>query len=105
MRALSATPGRQRIRFGLTATALNIAADFIIFLALLKNGALPGVAHVFSFLGAAALLFVLQMPRGWRVVVRWIAVALMALFLRGGVLAIFLKLAGWHAPFAILPAI
>ena len=87
--------------------------DIVIYQLLMSSGAGVALAHIVSFLAAAAVyafnsreLFRLQ-PEGqldWRLIGRFTALGGIALFMRGGLLALLVY--EWHTPplLAIFPA-
>lgn len=97
------------LRFGLVGF-LGFIIDFSVFHALFHFGLGLGPANLFSF--ATAVLFNFLLNRqwafadrsiGWQNILRkyflFISIALMALFLRGGILALIINT--WHLPVSI----
>ncbi len=91
---------------------VGVAIDVGLFYLLIGAGVSLSSAHILSFLMAACLFCVLKMRQGWPIsstarnafLKAYVTVVLMALFLRGGVLADFTQLLGWSAQRAILLA-
>ena len=86
--------------------------DWFVFAAVVGMGVAAGVAHIISFACAAVLHYLLldrpsivAAGRGFepRLHVHLLVVNLAVLFLRGGVLSLFIQW-GWVAPLAMLPA-
>jgi dolichol-phosphate mannosyltransferase len=93
---------------------LEFLTDFLVFLALITAGLAPGVSHLASFAVASCLSYALKAPiafqgtdgrPGFDFHLRFLFVRLMAVFLRGGALALGVQQWGWPAIAAILPAI
>jgi len=95
---------------------LTLSFDLVLYLLLVSTNTTPGTAHILSFFSAGAFSYFLILRKvlpktrhresfrsGWRRLVSFLAVALMAMFLRGGVLATFVGPLG--VQLAILPAI
>ena len=99
-------------RFAIVA-AVSFVIDFLTFTALLAGGVSLAVANVTSFTMAIIFDYVLnarwafaELPEsGWRQYARFLTVCVLALFLRGGVLATGVNDWGWPPQAAILPAI
>jgi dolichol-phosphate mannosyltransferase len=96
------------------ATAIAPLLDAAIFCALVGNGLPLRYSHIASFTVAMALNYLLKTrstivaakrTRDWRLHGRLLAVALMALFLRGGVLGLLSLGWGWPAQVSILFAV
>ena len=96
------------------ATAIAPLLDAAIFCALIGNGLPLRYSHIASFTVAMALNYLLKIrstivaanrTRDWRLHGRLLAVALMALFLRGGVLGLLSLGWGWPAQASILFAV
>jgi dolichol-phosphate mannosyltransferase len=88
--------------------------DVAIFCALLGNGMSLRSSHMASFAAAIALNYLLKVrstavaarrTRDWRLYSRLLAVSLMALFLRGGVLDFLVQSWGWPAQISIVFAV
>ena len=102
--AVSASTASRFILVG----AVGAVLDFAVLEALMAAGQPLFFAHIASFFCATSLAFALNSrwtfaatrewaaEPGWRIYARLIAVALMAIFLRGGVLALALDV--WHWP-------
>jgi dolichol-phosphate mannosyltransferase len=96
-----------------TVGAVSLVIDFSTFTALLAGGVSLAVAHVSSFIVAIIFDYVLnarwsfaELPESdWRHYARFLTVCVLALFLRGGVLATGVNDWGWPPQAAILPAI
>ncbi len=94
------------------AGILCMAIDYGLFLLLIRQGFSLGTGHILSF-GAGMVIYYACNVRPaesrlgvtWRLPTSFFAVALMAMFLRGGVVATFSELWGWPSYLAILPAI
>jgi len=104
---------RYAARINIT-TAMGLLADALIFLAATAGGVGLGPAHILSFTVATALNYHLNIrvaltgagrARDLRLHGQLIAVSLLALFLRGGVLSLLVNAWAWPAPVAILFAI
>lgn len=102
-------------RFGAVGAA-GMVVDFAAFTALDSAGVGLGPAHLTSFGLATLLNFVLnarwvfgrdadRRAIAWRTLVAFVAVALLALFLRGGVLALTAGLWEWPASVAMVFAV
>jgi dolichol-phosphate mannosyltransferase len=96
------------------ATALAPLVDAGLFCALIGNGLSLRSSHITSFIAAMALNYLFKVrstlvagkrTRDWRLHGHLLAVALMALFLRGGVLGLLSLGWGWPAPVSILLAV
>jgi dolichol-phosphate mannosyltransferase len=96
------------------ATVIAPLLDAAIFCALIGNGLPLRYSHIASFAVAMALNYLLKTrstvvaakrTRDWRLHGRLLAVALMALFLRGGVLGLLSLGWGWPAQVSILFAV
>ncbi len=98
------------------ALILGICTDFSLLQFLVQRGESLGTAHVLSFLGASALVFfgVMQLPGvrrqpGLRLTVARSAgfwcVALLVVFLRGGVIGLLSRSPGWDGQAAIVAAV
>jgi dolichol-phosphate mannosyltransferase len=107
----SLLPYAERINVG---TALAGLADALIFLAATGAGVPLGPAHIFGFIVASALNYQLNIrvavatagrTRDLRLFGHLIVVSLLALFLRGGVLALLTNSWGWPSSIAIFIAI
>lgn len=97
--------------------AMGLGIDFIAFIALFTAGVSLAISHVASFVLATLFNYTLNSqwsfaatrgarPRpDWRQYGRFLTVCLMALFLRGGVLATAIDVWGWAPETAILLAI
>src|ERR1700757_4131037 len=92
-------------------TVLPPLLDVAIFCALIANGASLLTSHVASFSAAMALNYLLKLHsrvaaagagRGLRLHAQLLLVAVMALFLRGGVLALLTLNWAWPAQLSIL---
>jgi dolichol-phosphate mannosyltransferase len=107
----------RRVYFGILGF-LAILVDLALYLLLVSNHSTPGTAHVLSFSAATVFFYFLILRRTleksqqrestrspWRQQGSFLTVALLAMFLRGGVLATSTELLGWGAQLAILPAI
>jgi dolichol-phosphate mannosyltransferase len=101
----------ERINVG---TAMAGLADALIFLAATAAGVHLGAAHIFSFIVASALNYHLNIrvavatagrARDMRLFGHLIVVSLLALFLRGGVLAFLTNSWAWPSSVAIFFAI
>lgn len=100
-------------RFAATGL-VGLAVDLLCFAALYRGGVDLAVAHVASFAAATAVNYVLNVrwsfaasarvaaEPDWRRYSRFLTVCLMALFLRGGVLATAVNAWDWAVEFAIL---
>ncbi len=97
---------------------LVILIDLSLFLFFVSLGMTPGTGHVLSFISVALFNYLLN--GSWSIAVGqrvqaikpgreqffpFLTVALIALFLRGGVLVTLTELLGWQPQVAILPAI
>jgi dolichol-phosphate mannosyltransferase len=98
----------------LVATALAPLLDAGLFCALIGYGLPLRSSHIASFAAATALNYLLKVrsavvaagrTRDWGLHSRLLAVSLMALFLRGGVLGLLTLDWGWPAPVSILFAV
>ncbi|MBU1044766.1 MAG: glycosyltransferase family 39 protein [Candidatus Omnitrophica bacterium] len=93
------SPGNA-LRFALVGIA-GLIVDLSVFHILFNNGQSLGFAHIASFSVATIVNYILNSrwafsatagsSLGWKRYLRFLAVCLMALFLRGGVLAIFIQ--------------
>lgn len=105
------------IRFAIVGL-LGMGVDLSLFWLLVSMGVTPGKAHVLSFLAATVFNYLLNalwafaerssdkfLQVGWRQYGAFLLVALMALFLRGGVLSTLTDLLDWPPQVAILAAI
>ena len=105
------------VRFAIVGL-LGMGVDLSLFWLLLSMGLTPGKAHVLSFLAATVFNYLLNarwafaerssdkfLQLGWRQYGTFLLVALMALFLRGGVLSTLTDLWDWPPQVAILAAI
>ncbi|MDY6972814.1 MAG: glycosyltransferase family 39 protein [Thermodesulfobacteriota bacterium] len=105
------------VRFGLVGL-LGVITDLSLFHVLSSNGLGLGVAHIMSFLAATLVNYILNarwsFPRNNRAIshadrrrqyLAFLTVALLALFLRGGILAVLIELFALPAQAAILVAI
>lgn len=109
-------PRGSAVRFGLAALAAS-GLDLLAFALLTRAGVGLGAAHLASFLCYALIGFasldglagsVRRSPlalAAWRRHLRFAAIALMTVFLRGGVLALLVERLGWSPGTAILPAV
>jgi dolichol-phosphate mannosyltransferase len=100
-----------------TVGLLGIGVDLLVFNALFAAGLGMVVAHVASFALTTFFNYALnsrwsfaesariQVEPDWHRYLRFLAVCLLALFLRGGVLAIAAQVWGWPPELAILPGI
>ncbi len=101
-----------------TLGLLAILVDLSFYLLLVSTGTIPGTAHVLSFSAATVLFYFLILRKTLEKIQRresirsiwtprgsFLTVALLAMLLRGGILATFTGLLGWSAQLAILPAI
>jgi dolichol-phosphate mannosyltransferase len=102
------------VRFVNIASAIGPLADLLIFNVALYAGMRLGAAHIVSFAAAAALNYFIKVhaaiaaagrTRDLRVYVQLLIVSLLALFLRGGVLAALTQSGGLPAQLAIIVAI
>jgi dolichol-phosphate mannosyltransferase len=97
---------------------LAMFLDLALFSLLLSAGVAIGKAHAMSFFAAAVFFYfsnvrrILARSEGkesagvtWREHSSFLVVALLSMFLHGGVLATFTEVAGWPPQAAILPAI
>jgi dolichol-phosphate mannosyltransferase len=92
----------------------GLAADVGLFLLLRSRGLDLALSHILGFALVATVGYlacsrwVFEPPagkrRGWAAPVRFVTVCLMALFLRGGVLAMLTQRGGWPEPAALLAA-
>lgn len=96
------------------ATAMAAVCDALIFLAATAAGIGLGTAQILSFAVATAINYELNIRaavnaagrgRDWRLYGHLAVVSLLALFLRGGVLALLTRDWGWPLPVAICAAI
>ena len=105
------------VRFAIVGL-LGMGVDLSLFWLLLSMGFTPGKAHVLSFLAATVFNYFLNarwafaerssdkfLKMGWRQYGAFLLVALMALFLRGGVLSTLTDLLDWPPQVAIFAAI
>ena len=104
------------VRFGLVGL-LGLMTDLSLFYMLSSNGLGLGVAHIMSFLAATVVNYVLNarwsFARNDRAIfhadrrryLAFLIIALSALFLRGGILAVLIELFALPAQVAILVAI
>jgi dolichol-phosphate mannosyltransferase len=87
------------------ATALALLIDILAFCALISAGQSLRASNLFALAVGLALQWVIDRRRlDWRQCVGMLLVALMALFLRAGVLALLTQRCGWLPQQAILPA-
>jgi len=96
--------------------ALWLGVDLLVFHEVLAIGGGIAAAHIASFALATIFTYILHWRRAfaeaeyarrepaWHVYLRFLAVCLSALFLRGGVLATAMSLWGWSPEIALLPA-
>ena len=97
---------------------LAMSVDLALYLILAYAGATPGTAQILSFSAATVFFYFLilrgafekrqqreSIPSTWREPFSFLIVALMSMFLRGGVLATFTLQLGWPSQLAILPAL
>lgn len=94
---------------------VGVAVDALVFQLLMSNGTGLATAHIISFLVAASINYTLNSKWSfrphheghlqWRQFSRYLTVAVFALLMRGGVLALLIY--NWHLPsfLAIFPAI
>ncbi len=88
--------------FSAAVVLLCAGIDIGVFYLLTRAGAAVGLAHMVSFLSGAVLFYGIKTPNTyWK---GYVTVILMALFLRGGVLADFIQMWGWSPGRAILVA-
>jgi dolichol-phosphate mannosyltransferase len=96
------------------ATAMGPLVDIVIFCALIGNGQSLRSSHIASFAVAMALNYLLKVrssivagkrTRDWRLHCHLLVAALLALFLRGGVLGLLSLDWGWPAQVSILFAV
>jgi dolichol-phosphate mannosyltransferase len=96
------------------AAAAGPLLDVLIFCTLSAGGWSLRASHMASFTAAIALNYLLKVRStlvahertgDWRLHLRLLVVALMALFLRGGVLSLLCSVWGWPAPLAIVFAV
>jgi dolichol-phosphate mannosyltransferase len=105
------------LRFAIVGL-LGMGVDLSLFWLLVSKGVTPGKAHVLSFLATTVFNYLLNaswsfagrpsnkfLPVGWRQYGAFLLVALMALFLRGGVLSTLTDLLDWRPQVAIFAAI
>lgn len=104
------------VRFAIVG-ALGLAVDFFAFTTLLAAGTDLAAAHITSFVLATVFNYVLNSrwsfveaqstssEADWRRYLRFFTVCLMALFLRGGILATAIDILHWRPEAAILLAI
>jgi dolichol-phosphate mannosyltransferase len=106
---IAQNPVRSRL-----ATAIGPLADGLIFVTAIGAGTQIGPAHIVSFAGAALLNYFVNVraavagagrSRDLRLYGHLLAVSLLALFLRGGVLALLTTVWGWPAQVSIVFAI
>ena len=98
--------------FSAWAVLPGAAIDIGVFYLLTGGGVALGAAHMVSFLMAALVFYAIKVRRGLPVSSKarntylkaYVTVILMALFLRGGVLADFTQMWGWSPQRAILVA-
>ncbi len=87
------------------ATALTLLIDILAFCALIAAGQSLRAANLYALAASLALQWVLNKRRfNWRQYVGMLLVALMALCLRGGLLALLTQRFGWLPQQSILPA-
>lgn len=110
---VSVTNGSRFILVGL----LGLLTDFSIFQFLLSKGVSLGAAHTASFFAATIINYILNARWSFvkengeplhltvRQYMAFLIVALLALFMRGGILASLTRLGHWPAQVAILAAI
>lgn len=99
-------------RFALAGLA-GLVVDVGLFTILRDRGLDLSLSHILSFAIVATLTYVMcvrwvfapsgNKPSGWTAPVRFVTICLMALFLRGGALALLTERAGWPE-YAALPA-
>jgi dolichol-phosphate mannosyltransferase len=98
----------------IVATAMAVLADALFFLAATSSGLRIGTAHILSFIFATAISYSLNIRvaialagrgRDLRLYVYLLATGLLALLMRGGVLAIFINGLNWPPSMAIFVAI
>jgi len=105
------------VRFAIVGL-LGVGVDFSLFWLLASLGVTTGKAHVLSFFAATGSNYVLNArwafkerasdpfsQVSWRQYATFLIIALMALFLRGGVLSTLTDLLGWPPQIAIFGAI
>lgn len=96
--------------------ALGMVVDIATFQLLLSRGLGLAAAHISSFLAATLFNYVLDarwafrgsgsdVEPAWRQYVRFLAVALLALSLRGALLGRLVRVDGWDSRFAIVAAV
>src|SRR5262249_42198190 len=100
-----------------TVGLLGVGVDLLAFNALFAAGLGMVIAHVASFALTTVFNYALNsrwsfaesarihLEPDWHRYLRFLAVCLLALFLRGGVLAIAAQVWGWPPELAILPSI
>ncbi len=102
-----------RIRLFVSAL-LVIAADLSAFYLSIRSGISWNVAHVISFVPVSAsvcVLWILWLPKDnsaqeiARSLSACLIIAMLALFLRGGVLATLVEVIGWSPKVAIIPSV
>ncbi len=110
-------PVASGVRFGFVGL-LGMGIDFSICSLLVAAGMVLGQAHILSFLAATIFNYLLNLrwafagrqankgfAASWRQRSAFLVMALMAIFLRGGVLATFNQLLEWPAPAPLLAAV
>jgi len=111
--AFSGVPLRKMERAGFS-TVTAVLADLVIFHAMMVKGAGLSFAHIAGFAVATVINYFVRIRpalarrdpgAGWRLRVHLLVVLLMALFLRGGVLALLVNTWRWPPEIAILVAI
>jgi dolichol-phosphate mannosyltransferase len=87
------------------ATVLTLLIDVLVFCALIGAGQSLRASNLYALAVGLALQWLFNKRRfDWRQYLGMLLVALMALFLRGGVLALLTQRCGWLPQQAILPA-
>jgi len=102
------------IRFALVSL-LGLVIDLGIFHILWSRGIRLSIAHIFSFFIASVISYALSSQWAFRSTIeqrfsrgkyiKFLALGLMALFLRGGLLALFMQRFSWPANAALITAI
>jgi dolichol-phosphate mannosyltransferase len=95
----------QKLRFAQAATALPPLLDILIFCVLIAAGGSLLSSHITAFAVAAAFSGLLKRHSTGGSYPRWLTVALMALFLRGGVLALLTQRWGMAPQVSIVFAV
>jgi dolichol-phosphate mannosyltransferase len=99
----------------ITVGAFWLGVDFLVFHQLLTIGAGIAAAHIASFALATIFTYILhwrtfaepahvRRKPAWHVHLRFLAVCLLAVFLRGGVLATAMSVLGWRPEIALVPS-